>query len=101
MSPRACLSILPVLNVVGQSYRPLVIKQAYIAMEPELFTRAMLYDELSSVLAIICAIPDDLRLWSFPSHLEGPDCWCRPQVTFTVDALIVNHKDLNKGEFDC
>jgi hypothetical protein len=101
MSPRACLSILPVLKVVGQTYRPLVIKQAYVAMEPEVFTRAMLYDELSSVLAIICAIPDGMRLGNFPSHVEGPDCWCRPQVTFTVDALIVNHKDLNKGEFDC
>jgi len=33
--------------------------------------------------------------------VEGAECWCRPQVTFAGESLIVTHKDLNRGEFDC
>ena len=97
----AYLSILPVLKAFGQSYRPLVIKQPYISIEPDFFTRTMLCDELSSILTVLGAIPDGLCLWNFPRHLEGAECWCRPQVSFMAGTLIVTHKDLDHGEFDC
>jgi hypothetical protein len=86
---------------VGRGYGPPVIKQPYISIEPDVFTRTMLCDDLSSMLAIMGAIPDGLCLGNFPLHLEGSDCWCRPQVTFMAGTLIVTHKDLDHGEFDC
>jgi hypothetical protein len=91
----------PVLKMTSDGYRPLVIKLPDISLGPDFFTRTMLCDELSSMLAIIGDIPDGIRLGDFPSHWDGPDCWCRPQVAFVAGTLIVTHKDLGNGEFDC
>ena len=55
---------------------------------------------LSSVLAEIDSIPDGMHLLEFPSHYEGADCWCRPQVSATDAVPVVNHRDLRNGEFD-
>ena len=58
------------------------------------------HEDLSEMLDIVSAIPDGMSLASFPSHCEGADCWCRPKVTFSADAMIVSHKDLSRGDFD-
>jgi hypothetical protein len=58
------------------------------------------YEDPAEMLAIVSAIPDGIRLANFPGHTEGVDCWCRPTVTFEVDVMIVNHKDLSRGDFD-
>ena len=60
----------------------------------------LVYEDLSEMLAIVSAIPDGISLASFPTHTEGADCWCRPRVTFSADAMIVSHKDLSQGDFD-
>ena len=57
-------------------------------------------EDVSEMLAIVSAIPDGISLASFPSHAEGPECWCRPKVTFSADMMIVRHKDLSQGDFD-
>jgi hypothetical protein len=77
-----------------------MIKQPPSPIELEVATRSMLYDDLSSMLAVVGAIPDGLSLFNFPGHWEGTDCWCRPHVTVIGDSIIVSHKDLEKGEFD-
>ena len=56
--------------------------------------------DLSEMLALIDAIPDGMHLANFPNHMEGVECWCRPRVSFEVDELIVDHKDLSRGDFD-
>lgn len=56
--------------------------------------------DLSEMLAIVNAIPDGVRLFDFPGHMEGADCWCRPKLSFTADVTIVSHKDLSRGDFD-
>ena len=58
-------------------------------------------DDREEMLAIVSAIPDGIRLAQFPSHSEGIDCWCRPRITFSLDTMIVSHKDLSQGDFDC
>jgi hypothetical protein len=78
-----------------------MIEHSYNPIEPALFAGTMVPDELSSTLAVISAIPDGLSLRNFPYHLDAADCWCRPEVTLVADTLILNHKDLDKGEFDC
>lgn len=78
-----------------------MIKEPYIPVETEMLAPTGLHDELSSMLAVIAAIPDGLRLFNFPRHVDGPDCWCRPGTTVIGETLIVSHKDLDKGEFDC
>jgi len=55
---------------------------------------------LSLVLAEIGSIPDGMHLLEFPSHYEGANCWCRPKVIATDAMLLINHKDLRRGEFD-
>jgi hypothetical protein len=60
----------------------------------------LVHEDLSEMLAIVGAIPDGISLASFPTHSEGADCWCRPRVTFSADAMIVSHKDLTRGDFD-
>lgn len=60
-----------------------------------------LENHTSLVLAEIHSIPDGIHLVEFPSHYEGPDCWCRPVVTATETVVAVTHKDLRRGEFDC
>jgi hypothetical protein len=75
--------------------------EPYIPVKPDVFTQTLLHDELSRMLSVISSIPDGMRLFDFPRHVEGPDCWCRPQIDFAGETLIVTHKDLNKGEFDC
>jgi hypothetical protein len=54
----------------------------------------------SSVLAEIGSIPDGMHLLEFPAHYEGASCWCRPEVIATDAVLVINHRDLRKGEFD-
>jgi hypothetical protein len=41
-----------------------------------------------------------MHLLEFPSHYEGTNCWCRPEVIATDTVLVINHKDLRRGEFD-
>lgn len=55
---------------------------------------------LSSVLAEIGSIPEEMHLLEFPAHYEGANCWCRPEVIATDAVLVINHKDLRKGDFD-
>jgi len=50
---------------------------------------------------IIEAIPEGIQLYKFPSHCDGSLCWCRPRVVFTAGKILLEHKDLLKGEFDC
>ena len=69
--------------------------------ESQICAPLLMYEDLSAMLAIVNAIPDGICLANFPSHCDGADCWCRPQITFAVDLLVVTHKDLSKGEFDC
>jgi hypothetical protein len=49
---------------------------------------------------VIEAIPDGIRLAYFPSHCEGVECWCRPQVDIFGGEVLVRHKNLADGEFD-
>jgi hypothetical protein len=77
-----------------------LFEQSDHTVEWEAATHWPLHEELSEMLAIVSAIPDGISLASFPSHVEGPDCWCRPKVTFSADAMIVSHKDLSQGDFD-
>jgi hypothetical protein len=58
------------------------------------------YEDLSAMLAVVAAIPDGMRLADFPTHCEGPECWCRPWVVVLLGEIIVHHKNLDKGEFD-
>lgn len=46
------------------------------------------------------AIPDGVRLAEFPTHCVGAQCWCRPYVSLVPGAIIVRHKNLDRGEFD-
>jgi hypothetical protein len=55
---------------------------------------------LSEQLEIIDAIPEGMRLNSFPSHDDSSLCWCRPHVVFYAGELVLCHKDLLNGEFD-
>ena len=57
-------------------------------------------EDLSEMLAIVGAIPDGIRLVNFPNHVDGSECWCRPRLSFTADMIIVDHKDLARGDFD-
>jgi hypothetical protein len=57
--------------------------------------------DLGPEIAVIQAIPDGIRLDDFPCHLDGPQCWCRPQAIFVADEVLFAHKDLSRGEFDC
>jgi len=67
----------------------------------EICTGLLMYEDLAAMLTIINAIPDGIHLANFPNHCDGTECWCRPQVVFQVDKIVVSHKDLIKGEFDC
>jgi hypothetical protein len=67
----------------------------------EIWTPRLLDEDLSVALAAVDAIPDGIRLADFPSHHVGPTCWCRPHVLFLIDRMVVRHKDLPGGEFDC
>lgn len=69
--------------------------------ESKATTQWPVHEDLADMLDIVSAIPDGMSLASFPSHCEGPDCWCRPRVTFSADVMIVSHKDLSRGDFDC
>jgi hypothetical protein len=69
--------------------------------EVKVCNHPLFYEDLSAMLAVVRAIPDGLRLATFPSHCEGAECWCRPRVVFEVGTIRVNHKDLLKGDFDC
>jgi hypothetical protein len=62
--------------------------------------QAFTLEYLSLVLAEIGSIPDGMHLLEFPSHYEGANCWCRPKVIATDAMLLINHKDLRRGEFD-
>jgi hypothetical protein len=53
------------------------------------------------MLATISAIPDGIRLANFPSHRDSAECWCRPQVALKEGIVIINHKNLHDGDFDC
>ena len=55
---------------------------------------------LSSMRDAVDAIPDGIRLAEFPVHGVGAQCWCRPYVSFVPGAIIVRHKNLDRGEFD-
>lgn len=57
-------------------------------------------EQFSAVLAMIHTIPEGMRLASFPAHWEGPDCWCRPHIVDRPGEILVQHRDLHKGEFD-
>jgi hypothetical protein len=53
-----------------------------------------------AILAEINSIPDGIHLVNFPGHYDTSDCWCRPTVVAIEGLILVNHKDLNRGEFD-
>jgi hypothetical protein len=55
----------------------------------------------SAEIEIIDAIPEGMRLYTFPSHGDGPLCWCRPRVIFIAGEVVFEHKNLLNGEFDC
>jgi len=61
----------------------------------------LIYEDLSTMLAVVRAIPDGIRLATFPSHCEGAECWCRPRVVVEVATIRIDHKDLLNGDFDC
>lgn len=63
--------------------------------------KSFVLEHTSLVLAEIGSIPDGIHLLDFPSHYEGADCWCRPVVNATDTTVLVTHKDLRRGEFDC
>jgi hypothetical protein len=71
-----------------------------LSMELEGCTPWLVSEDTAEVLAAVSAIPDGIRLARFPGHTKGPECWCRPKVTFSADTIIVSHKDLNQGDFD-
>lgn len=58
------------------------------------------YEDLEAMLAVVAAIPDGIRLSEFPTHCEGAECWCRPQVVVALGEIVVYHKNLDRGEFD-
>lgn len=61
----------------------------------------LMYDDVSEMRAVLGAIPNGIRLAHFPTHCEGPQCWCRPKVILGCCVVTVTHKDLSHGEFDC
>lgn len=63
-------------------------------------TSSLAHEDLCGMLATLSAIPDGILLANFPCHQVGPDCWCRPRLTYVVDSVIVSHKDLTQGDFD-
>ncbi|HEY7098604.1 MAG TPA: hypothetical protein VH437_17890 [Terriglobales bacterium] len=69
--------------------------------EPKRCLQSLELEDLSASLEIVNGIPDGIRLTNFPGHCAGAECWCRPQVTFSGNAIVVQHKDLNNGDFDC
>jgi len=94
------LSTIPVPKEVSHRYCRAMMKQSISPNELKVVTQSVMYDDVSSMLAVLGAIPDGLSLFNFPGHWEGTDCWCRPHVTVLGDSVIVSHKDLEKGEFD-
>ena len=52
-------------------------------------------------IATLREIHDGMLLAYFPSHYDSPHCWCRPRVTVCVSEILIQHKDLANGEFDC
>ena len=61
---------------------------------------SMAHEDLAEMLAAFSAIPEGILLANFPRHQAGPDCWCRPRLTYTTDSVIITHKDLSQGDFD-
>jgi len=62
--------------------------------------QASLDNSIASV-AVLREIHDGMLLAYFPSHYDSPHCWCRPRVTVCVSEVLIQHKDLANGEFDC
>lgn len=88
--------ILPVLtgnDVVTSGMEDLYEEEAPLDQE---FT----VEYLPSVLAEIGLIPDGMHLLDYPGHYDGANCWCRPEVIAAGSVLVINHKDLRRGEFD-
>lgn len=56
---------------------------------------------LADQIEIIEAIPEGMRLDTFPTHGDGPLCWCRPRIIFSAGQILLEHKNLLNGEFDC
>jgi hypothetical protein len=69
--------------------------------ESKFRTQHRIDEDLSLMLATISAIPDGIRLANFPSHRDSAECWCRPQVALKEGIVIINHKNLHDGDFDC
>lgn len=51
-------------------------------------------------VAIVRAIPDGICLAFYPTHDDGPSCWCHPRAVWGAVGETLVHKDLQKGEFD-
>jgi hypothetical protein len=64
-------------------------------------TRETVQEQFSAILAMIHTIPEGMTLASFPEHWEGPSCWCRPKIVCCRGEILVRHRDLQNGEFDC
>jgi hypothetical protein len=54
----------------------------------------------NAAIAAICSIPDGLEMKTWPVHLIGPNCWCRPLIAEGIDCFHFCHKDPSVGEFD-
>ena len=58
-------------------------------------------DDTAEEVAIVRAIPDGIYLACYPTHNDGPSCWCHPRSVWSLTGEVLIHKDLEKGEFDC
>lgn len=74
---------------------------SFMALENVMAALSESREQLAGVIEIIEAIPDGAQLPTFPNHGEGPLCWCRPRIIFSAGAIVIEHKDLFSGEFDC
>jgi len=88
--------ILPVLT--GQDV--VTSGMEYLNEEEAQSDQEFTLEQLPSVLAEISSIPDGIHLLDYPGHYDGANCWCRPEIIATGTMLVINHKDLRRGEFD-
>lgn len=77
-----------------------VRKSGLIAYEEDVFFRNRGLSTTEPV-EVVRDIPDGMHLATFPSHLQGSDCWCRPRMVSSppLDVRLC-HKNLSTGEFD-